>query len=115
MTLTLRILATLPLTAMLMAGPQQDWEKQLEAAIQKEVIEGDLKGALQQFKAVASASGPSPAIVARALLHGARCEEKLGDREAARQAYARRASLTKTRNFGVVSATFPLKDAAGKR
>jgi len=89
------------------------WEKQLRAAIDKEVIDGDLNGAIAQYKTIIAARGPSRAVVARAMLQLGGCYEKQGAAEArkifeqllrdyadqaevAAQARARLAAITKT-------------------
>jgi len=52
----------------------------LQAAIKQELVEGDLKGAIEQFKKIAQNS--SPEVAAQALLHMAACYDKLGQTEA---------------------------------
>jgi Tol biopolymer transport system component len=59
---------------------------QLKAAIQKEVVDGDLKGAIELYNKVAQSS--NRAVAARALVRMGQCYEKLGDAEA-RKAYER--------------------------
>lgn len=59
---------------------QQDAERQLKAAINTELVDGNLKLAIEQYKKVA-ASG-NRALAAQALLRMADCYQKLGDREA---------------------------------
>jgi Tol biopolymer transport system component len=59
-------------------------EVQLKAAINKEVVDGDLKAAIDLYRKVAQ-SGNRP-VAARALIRMGQCYEKLGDREA-RKAY----------------------------
>jgi tetratricopeptide (TPR) repeat protein len=61
-------------------------EAQLQAAITKETVEGDLKGAIEQYKKLAS--GSNRAVAARALVRMGECYEKLGDAEA-RKVYER--------------------------
>jgi len=63
-------------------------EIQLQAAIHKETIEGDLKGAIEQYQKILTAGGLSRAAAAKALLHLGQCHEKLGSVEA-RKAYER--------------------------
>src|SRR5262245_26671394 len=62
------------------AQKQQDVERQLKAAINTEMVDRDLKGAIEQYKKVV-ASGNRP-LVAQALLHMADCYRKLGDAQA---------------------------------
>lgn len=58
----------------------------LQAAIKQELVEGDLKGAIEQFQKIAQSS--SPEVAAQALLHMAACYDKLGQDEA-RNVYER--------------------------
>ena len=95
-------------------------EIQLQAAINKETIEGDLKGAIVDYQRLLNTRGASRAVAATALLHLGQCHEKLGNAEArrayeqvlkdyadqaevVRQAKARLATLAKT--------TAPTEDA----
>ena len=52
----------------------------LQAAVQKEVVDGDLAGAIKQYEILAKSNNRPTA--AKALLRMARCYEKLGDRQA---------------------------------
>ena len=61
-------------------------EAQLQAAITKETVEGDLKGAIEQYQKLADSN--NHAVAAKALLSLGQCYEKLGDTEA-RKAYER--------------------------
>jgi Tol biopolymer transport system component len=61
-------------------------EVQLKAAINKEVVDGDLKAAIDLYRKVAQ-SGNRP-VAAKALIRMGQCYEKLGDAQA-RQAYER--------------------------
>jgi Tol biopolymer transport system component len=63
-------------------------EVALQAAIRKETVEGDLKGAIEQYKKIAAQPGAGRATVATALLRMGQCHEKLGNAEA-RTAYER--------------------------
>ncbi len=60
----------------------------LQAAIKTETVDGDLKGAIEQYKAIAALPGAGRATVATALLRMGQCHEKLGQTEA-RAAYER--------------------------
>lgn len=64
-------------------------EMQLEAAIHREIVLGDLKGALEQYKLVLGQPQKSRAVAARAVFQTAQCLEKLGRRAEARDTYAR--------------------------
>ena len=62
---------------------------QLQAAINKETVEGDLKGAIAQYQKLADRFKTSdPATAAKALLRMGECYDKLGDAEASK-AYER--------------------------
>lgn len=79
------------LLAILTAGQGADRaEVQLQAAIKKETFDGDLKGAIEQYKKLADSS--NRAVAAKALVRMGECYEKLyeklGDAEA-RKAYER--------------------------
>jgi Tol biopolymer transport system component len=63
-------------------------EVQLKAALHKEQVEGDLKGAIEQYKKIVAQPGAGRATVATALLRMGQCYEKLGNAEA-RTAYER--------------------------
>jgi Tol biopolymer transport system component len=70
--------------AMAQKGDQA--EVQLKAAINKEVVDGDLKAAIDVYRKVAQ-SGNRP-VAAKALIRMGQCYEKLGDAQA-REAYER--------------------------
>src|SRR4030042_3534277 len=62
------------------SGQQKDQaEVDLQAAIRMETVEGDLKGAIEQYKTIAAQPGAGRATVASALLRMGQCHEKLGD------------------------------------
>ena len=63
--------------------------KQLEAARFQEIVRGDLKGAIAQYRALLAQSGAPREVAARALLQMGEALERLGRREEARGAYAR--------------------------
>lgn len=69
------------------SGGQPSAGARLEAAIKKEVVDGDLKTAIELYRKLAGSS--DRAVAARALLRMGQCFEKLGDAEAreARKAY----------------------------
>ena len=68
-------------TQSLMTAQVQDKaEASLKAAMDKETLEGDLKGAIEQYKKLAQDKNRS--IAARALIRLAGCYEKLGQRDA---------------------------------
>ena len=82
-----KLLALLAIGLACMAAQYNaEGEKQLAAAIHKEVADGDLKGAIEQFRKVASRYRTDRKIAASAMLHIGQCQEKLGQSEA-RKAY----------------------------
>ncbi|MDP2996238.1 MAG: tetratricopeptide repeat protein [Bryobacterales bacterium] len=64
-------------------------EVALQAAIKTETVDGNLKGAIEQYKKIAAQPGAGRAAVATALLRMGQCHEKLGDADTreARKAY----------------------------
>src|SRR5689334_9195265 len=83
-----KLLIGITIGAVLLAGAQKGdrADLQLQAAINKEVVEGDLKGAIEQYRKVAQ--GANRAVAAKALVRMGQCYERLGDAEA-RKAYER--------------------------
>ena len=78
-------LATLPA-----AGQKNDQaDLALKAAIKTETVDGDLRGAIEQYKKIAALAGAGRATVATALLRMGGCYEKLGkaDTQEARKVY----------------------------
>jgi len=64
-------------------------ERQLEAAIHREQVLGDVKGAIEQYKVLAQSA--TRAVAAQALIHLGQCYEKLGEAQTreARATYER--------------------------
>jgi Tol biopolymer transport system component len=88
-----RLLRNVVLTASLVlpSSRAQDngaTEALLQAAEQKELVEGDLRAAIRIYEQAANRKGAGRAVVANALLHIGSCYEKLGSAEA-RKAYER--------------------------
>ncbi len=82
-----RLLPALILFLPIAAGQgDETLEVQLRAAMHKELVEGDLPGAIELYQKVASNPDAPRATVARALLQMGLCYEKLGD-ALARPAY----------------------------
>lgn len=73
------------LTAALVLAPvaAQDFNVELQRAVQKEAVSGDLKAAIQDYQRIAEAA-PDRSVKARALLRMADAHRKLGDAEAKR-------------------------------
>lgn len=85
------LLLTILMLAAVVAGQQKtapDLEVRLKAAMQKELVEGDLKGAIEQYKKIVADAGSNRAVAAKALLEMGQCYEKLGQAESA-NAYER--------------------------
>jgi len=76
----------------LAAAPQQTAmaERQLEAAIHREQVLGDVKGAIEQYKKLAQ--GGNRTVAAQALIRLGQCYERLGETQVkdARATYADR-------------------------
>lgn len=72
-----------------MLGGDADSERLFEAAFHREVVVGDLKGAMEQYRAILTLEGTDKAIAARALFQLGQCQEKLGQRGAAYLSYKR--------------------------
>ncbi len=78
----------LVLTAPVWAQSSRPADLQLKAALHKEQVEGDLKGAIRVYEDVVKRYPGERAVAARALLGMAACYEKLGQAEA-RKMYER--------------------------
>jgi len=72
-----------------MAQVGADAARLLEEAIHREIVLGDLRGAIESYRRLLELPGGSPAVAARAQFRIGQCEEKLGDRAAAEEAYHR--------------------------
>jgi Tol biopolymer transport system component len=59
---------------------------ELKAAMHKELVNGDLEGAIAEYKNIVTRPGMDRAIASKALLQMGKCYEKLGD-EGAKKAY----------------------------
>ena len=66
-------------------------EVQLQAAIQAEVIDGDLKTAIERYQRIVATFPSERPVVAKALVRMGQCYDRLGDAQAreARRAYER--------------------------
>lgn len=63
-------------------------DTQLQAAMHKEMVDGDLKGAIEAYRVIAARQSTPRALVAQALARMADCYRKLGDSQA-RELYQR--------------------------
>ena len=71
------------------AAAQGDPALRLAAAIHREVIGGDLPGAIAAYQSIAADVAAPRAVAARALLQLGQCQEKLGQRREAHATYTR--------------------------
>jgi Tol biopolymer transport system component len=85
-------LSFLALAALLAAGMQTTQaqqnrvqsEKLLASAHHKATVDGDLKGAIEDYKKIVASAGPNRTLAAEALLRMAECYQTLGDAESRR-------------------------------
>lgn len=66
-----------------------DADAQLESAIYREVVRGDLSAAAAEYRAILARADRSRAVAARALFRLGQCLEKMGRRSEAHDAYTR--------------------------
>jgi Tol biopolymer transport system component len=86
--LVVTILAALLTASSAIAQKDDQAEVLMQAAHQKQLVEGQLEEAIQLYKRIVQEHGGSRAVAAKALLEMGQCYEKLGNREA-RKAYER--------------------------
>lgn len=77
----MKLLSLMVLTAALASG-QVSAEVQLKAAMHKEEVEGDLKGAIEAYRKIVAQAGSNRAVAAKALYQLGECYRKQGDAEA---------------------------------
>ena len=75
-------IATLAGHAMLTAQGARNADVQMMAAQQKADVQGDLKGAIEDYKRIVAGAGSNRALAALALVRMADCYQKLGDAQA---------------------------------
>lgn len=68
--------------AILAAGADREAERQLKAATNAELVNGDLKAAIKQYGEIAAKYKNDRAVAAMALVHMAEAYQKMGDAEA---------------------------------
>jgi hypothetical protein len=92
------------LAALVLAGafPAADSEERLEAAIHREIVVGDLAGAMEQYRSIIAVQGILRSVSARAFMQIGLCQEKLGQRKEAYDTY-RRVATEFADQTGVVS------------
>src|SRR5438045_3649713 len=66
---------------MMTAQSGRGLDVQMKAAQQKADVQGDLKGAIEDYKKIVAAAGANRALKAQALVRMAECYQKLGDVE----------------------------------
>jgi hypothetical protein len=79
-------------TSIAAAAVGPDPEAQLEGAIHREIVMGDLAGAVQQYRSIVARADTPRATSARAFLRIGLCQEKSGQREEAYDTYRRLAT-----------------------
>ena len=85
--LTLAVMAVLAVAPACAAPQAQDKaELALKAAMDREILDGNLKAAIEQYRKISVAYRANRSVAARALLQLGQCYERLGDAEA-RKAY----------------------------
>jgi hypothetical protein len=72
-----------------LAGAQSDVERQLEAAVHREMVMGDVTAAIGMYQGIVSQAATPRPVAARAMLHLGQCQEKLGQRREAHATYMR--------------------------
>ena len=77
MKIRFKLLAALTAALLLTGQTGQPADVQLKAAIYKETVDGDLKGAIELYRKISH--GADRAVAARALVRMGQCYEKLGD------------------------------------
>ncbi len=75
-------LLTVTTGGLLLAQAPRSAEAQFKAAQQKEEVEGDLKGAIEEYRKIVAGAGTNRPLAARALVRMAECHQKLGDADA---------------------------------
>ena len=79
---TQRFAMTLAVAAALLAPlPAQNLDVDLQRAIQKETVTGDLKAAIEEYKKIVARAGSNRGVAAKALVHMAEAYQKMGDAE----------------------------------
>lgn len=82
----LALTVALACAASAQSGVQGD--KQFQGALQKEMVDGDLKAAIEEYRKVSARPGVGRELAATSLVRMGECYQKLGDGQA-RQIYAR--------------------------
>src|SRR5687767_15271011 len=80
--MTKQILTCLLMASALTAQKPEAAESLLQTAIKKEVVDGNLAGAIEGYRKALAAAKGNRAVAAKALVHMAECYQKMGDAEA---------------------------------
>ena len=83
------ILLTVGQATALCGPPDSNVEARLEAAVYREMVLGDLKGAMESYRSILTSAELPRFVAARALFQLGQCLEKTGQRDAAHQPYLR--------------------------
>jgi Tol biopolymer transport system component len=110
--LTVAILAGLLASPFAIAQKDEQAEVLMQAAHQKQLVEGQLEEAIQLYRRIVQEHAGSRAVAAKALLEMGRCYEKLGNTEA-RKAYERLLRDYGDQNEAVVQARARLAALSG--
>lgn len=76
-------------TVRIPAAASSDPEVRLEAALHREIVDGDLTGAMNDYRSIVGQKETPRPVAARALLEIGLCQEKSGQREEAYDTYRR--------------------------
>ena len=85
---TQRFVLAMIVAALIAPLPAQKLDVDLQRAIQKETVSGDLKAAIEDYRKIVARAGSDRSVAAKALVHMAECYAKLGDIES-RKIYER--------------------------
>jgi Tol biopolymer transport system component len=110
--LTVAVLAGLLAAPFAIAQKDEQAEVLMQAAHQKQLVEGQLEEAIQLYRRIVQEHAGSRAVAAKALLEMGRCYEKLGNTEA-RKAYERLLRDYGDQNEAVVQARARLAALSG--
>ncbi len=81
-TLTVAVITVVLLATGTIGQQRRQQDIDLQAAIRTETVDGDLNGAIKQYRAIVERYAQDRPVAAQALVHMADCYQKLGDAEA---------------------------------
>src|SRR5262245_48283013 len=76
-------------TVIFAMAAQSDGERQLETAVYRETVTGDVASAIGMYRSILAEKGITRPVAARALWQLGQCQEKLGQRREAHATYVR--------------------------